>query len=71
MGISTPQFTDKEEPPLNIIQENMAVDKKHIWVVHTASDSVLIEQLEKEFVSLFTLGNIMSCVYIVKAEGIH
>ncbi len=67
----TPQFTDEEELLLNTIQENMAVDNNLYVVVHTVSDYVLIEQLEKEFVSLFTLGNSMNCVYIVKVEEIY
>jgi hypothetical protein len=40
-------------------------------VVHIALDYVSSEQLEKEFVLLFILGNIMNCVYIVKVEAIH
>ncbi len=40
-------------------------------VVHTASDYVSSEQLEKEFVSLFILGDVIVCVYIVKVEAIH
>ncbi len=51
---------------LNTIQENMAVDNNLYVVVHTASDYVSSEQLEKEFVSLFILGDVMNCVYIVK-----
>jgi hypothetical protein len=49
----------------------MAVDNNLYVVVHTASDYVSSEHLEKEFVSLFILGSIMSCVYIVKVEAIH
>jgi hypothetical protein len=64
LDIPTPQFIDEEELSLNTIQENMAVDNIDM-VVHTASDYVSIDQLEKEFVSLFTLGNIMNCVYII------
>jgi hypothetical protein len=71
LGIPTPQFTDEEELSSNTIQENMAVDNNLYVVVHTASDFVSIDQLEKEFVSSFTLGNIMNCVYIVKIETIH
>ncbi len=48
----------------------MAVDNNLCVVVHTASKYVSIEHLKKEFVSLFTLGNIMNCVYIVKVEAI-
>ncbi len=40
-------------------------------VVDTASDYVSSEQLEKELVSLFILGDVMNCVYIVKVEAIH
>ncbi len=49
----------------------MAVDNNLYVVVHTASDYVSSEQLEKEFVSSFILGDVMNCVYIVKVEAIH
>jgi hypothetical protein len=71
LGISTPQFTDEEELSLTTIQENMAVDNNLYVVVHTASDYVSVDQLEKEFMSSFTLENIMNCVYIFKVEKIH
>jgi hypothetical protein len=71
LGISTPQFTDEEEPSLNTIQENTAVDNNLYVVVHTASEYVSSEQLEKEFVSSCILGDVMNCVYIVKVEAIH
>jgi hypothetical protein len=71
LGIPTPQFTGKEELSLNAIQENMAVDSNLYVVVHTASDYVSGEQLEKEFVSSFILGDVMNCVYIVKVKEIH
>jgi hypothetical protein len=47
LGIPTPQFTSEEELSLNTIQVNMAVDNNLYVVVHTASDYVLSEQLEK------------------------
>jgi hypothetical protein len=50
-GIPTPQFTGEEKLSLYTIQENMAVDNNLYVMVHTASDYVSIEQLEKEFVS--------------------
>jgi hypothetical protein len=71
LGIPTPQFTGEEELTLSTIQENMAVDNNLYVVVYTASDYVSSEQLEKEFVSLFVLGDVMNCVYIVKVETIH
>ncbi len=49
----------------------MAVDNNLYVVVHTASDYVSSDQLEKEFVSSFNLGDVMNCVYIVKVEAIH
>jgi hypothetical protein len=71
LGILTPQFEGEEELSLNTIQENMAFDNNLYVVVHTASDYVSSEQLETEFVSLFILGDVMNCVYIVKVEAIH
>ncbi len=71
MGIPKPQFTGEEELTLNTIHENMAIDNNLYVVVHTASDYVSSEQLEKELVSLFNLGDVMNCVYIVKVEAIH
>jgi hypothetical protein len=49
----------------------MAVDNNLYVVVHTASDYVSSEQLETEFLSLFILGDVVNCVYIVKVEVIH
>ncbi len=49
----------------------MAVDNNLYVLVHTASDYVSREQLEKDFVSSFILGDVMNCVYIVKVEAIH
>ncbi len=71
LGIPTPQFTGEEELSLNTMQENMAVDNNLYVVVHTPSDYVSSEQMEKEFVSSFILGGVMNCVYIVKVEEIH
>jgi hypothetical protein len=49
----------------------MAIDNNLYVVVNTASDYVSSEQLEKKFVLLFILGDVMNCVYIVKVEAIH
>ncbi len=49
----------------------MAVDNNLYVVVHTASDYVSSEQLEKEFVSLFISGDVMNYVYILKVEAIY
>ncbi len=71
LGIPTPQFIGEEELSLNTIQGNMAVDNNLYVVVHTALDYVSSEQLETEFMSLFILGDVMICMYIVKVESIH
>ncbi len=71
LGIPTPQFTGEEDLTLNTIQENMAVDNNLYVMVHTASDYVSSEQLDKEFVSSFILGDVMNCVWIAKVEAIH
>jgi hypothetical protein len=71
LDIPTPQFTVEEALSLNTIQENMAVDNNLYVVVHAASDYVSSEQLETAFASLFILGDVMNCVYIVKVEAIH
>ena len=55
LGIPTPQFTVEEELTLNTIQENMAVDNNLYVVVHTASDYVSSEQLEKELCHCLSL----------------
>ncbi len=71
LGIPTPQFTGEEELSLNTIQEHMAVDNNLYVMVHTASDYESSEQLEKEFVSSFILGDVINYVCIVKVEAIH
>ena len=40
-------------------------------VVHTASDYVSIDQLQNDFITLFTLGNIETCLYIVDVDAIR
>ncbi len=49
----------------------MTVDNNLYVVVNTASDYVSSEQMEKEFVSSFILGDVMNCMHIVKVEAIH
>ena len=71
LSIPTLQFTGEEELTLNTIQENMAVDNNLYVMVHTASNYVSSEQLEKKFVSSFMIGDVMNCVCIVKVEAIH
>ncbi len=71
LGIPTPHFSDEEGQSLHTIQDNMAVNNNLYVVVHMASDYVLIEQLQNEFVSSFTLGDISNCVYIIKVEAIY
>jgi hypothetical protein len=69
-GIPTPQFSGNEELSLVTIRENDTVDNNVYMVVHTASDYVSMEQLQSDFITSFTLGNITECVYIVNIDSI-
>jgi hypothetical protein len=40
-------------------------------VVHTASDYLSMEEMQDDFVSSFTLGNVESCLFIVDVEAIQ
>jgi hypothetical protein len=70
-GIPTPQFSGNEELSLDTIRENDTVDNNVYVVVHTASDYVSMEQLQSDFITSFTLGNITECVYIVNIDSIQ
>jgi hypothetical protein len=52
------------------IQQNMCIDNSLYAVVHSASDYLPFENLQNEFVSSFVLGDVMTCLYIVKIESI-
>jgi hypothetical protein len=71
LGIPTPQFIHEDELSLSDIQRNMSIDNSLYVVVHTASDYIPYEQLQHEFVSTFVIGDVMSCLYIVKIESIQ
>ena len=70
LGIPTPQFIHEDELSLLDIQQNMCIDNSLYAVVHSASDYLPFEQLQHEFVSTFVLGDVMTCLYIVKIESI-
>ncbi len=55
---------------LNEIPNNESVDHNFYVVVYTASDYVSIDQLQNDFITLFTLGNIETCLYIVDVDSI-
>jgi hypothetical protein len=71
LGIPTPQFIHEDELSLLDIQQNMCIDNSLYAVVHSASDYLPLEQLQHEFVSKFVLGDVMTCLYIVKIESIR
>jgi hypothetical protein len=71
LGIPTPQFIHDDELSLLDIQQNMCTDNSLYAVVHSTSDYLLFEQLQHEFVSTFVLGDVMTCLYIVKIESIQ
>jgi hypothetical protein len=49
----------------------MYIDNSLHVVVHSASDYLPFEQLQHKFISTFVLGDVMTCLYIVKVESIH
>ncbi len=49
----------------------MSINNSLYVVVHTASDYIPYEQLQHEFVSTFVLGDVMTCLYIVKIQSIR
>ncbi len=54
----------------NEIPNNKSVDHNLYFIVHTPSDYISIDQLQNDFITLFTLGNIETCLYIVDADAI-
>ncbi len=70
-GIPTPQFSGNEELSLDTIRDNDIIDNNVYVVVHTASDYVLMDQLQSDFITSFSLGNISECVYIVNIDTIQ
>jgi hypothetical protein len=71
LGIPTPQFIHKDELSLSDIQQNMSIDNSLYVVVRTASDYIPYEQLQHEFVSTFALGDVLTCLYVVKIDSIR
>ena len=71
LGIPTPQFIHEEELLLFDIQQNMYINNSLYAVFHPASDYLPFKQLQHEFVSTFELGDVMTCLYIVKIESIQ
>jgi hypothetical protein len=53
------------------IGDNHTVDNNMYVVVHTVYDYILLEQLQYDFITSFSLGNITVCVYIVNVDTIQ
>ncbi len=70
-GIPTPQFSGDEKLSLDTIRDNDTIDNNVYVVVHTASDYVLMDQIQSDSITSFTLGNITECVYIVNTDSIQ
>jgi hypothetical protein len=49
----------------------MSIDNSIYAVIHSASDYIPYEQLQHKFVSIFVLGDVMTCLYIVKIDSIR
>jgi hypothetical protein len=71
LDIPTPQFIHEDELSLLDNQKNMSIDNSLYAVVHSASDYIPFEQLQYKFMSTFVLGDVMTCLYIVKIESIQ
>jgi hypothetical protein len=69
-GIPTPQFSGDEVLTLDSICDIDTIDNNVYVVIHTASDYVSMDQLQSDFITLLTLGNITECVYIVNIDSI-
>ncbi len=69
-GFPTPQFSGNEELSSTTTRDNHTVDNNLYVVVHTASDYISLEKLQYEFITSFSLGNIIGCVYIVNVDAI-
>ena len=67
-GIPTPQYSGNEELSSTSIGENHTVDNNLYVVAHTASDYISLEQLQYDFITSCSLGNITDCVYIVNVD---
>ncbi len=70
-GISMPQLSGNEELSSASIGDNHTVDNNLYVVVHTASDYNLLDQLQYDFITSFSLGNIPDCVNIVNVDAIQ
>ena len=64
-GVPTPRGSGYDNPNIDAYDQNIYV------AVHTASDYVSLEQLQHEFVTSFTLGNVETCLFIVDVEAIR
>jgi hypothetical protein len=65
-GIPTPQFSGNEELSLATLRDNVTVDNNLYVVVHTVSDYVSMEQLQRDSITSFT-----DCVYIVNVDAMQ
>ncbi len=70
-GIPTPQFSGNGELSSTTTRDNHNVDNNLYVVVHTASDYILLEKLQYEFITSYLLGNITDCVYVVNVDAIQ
>jgi hypothetical protein len=64
-GVPTPQGAGSDDAHIDGYDQTIYV------VVHTASDYVSLEQLQHDFVTSFTLGNVETCLFIVDVEAIR
>ena len=68
--IPTPHFCEVMRQSLQEVQANKAYDHHLYVVIHASSTYLSMADLEDNFISKFTLGDVNQCMYIVKVEDI-
>jgi len=69
-GIPTPCLMQEQGLALKEIEEGYMEDKTMYAIVHTASQWLTMDTMEKEFSETFLLGDVNQCLYIVDVKSI-
>ena len=69
-GIPTPYLIQEQGLTLEEIEEDNMEDEIMCAIVHTASQWLTIDTMEKEFSETFLLGDVNQCLYIVDVKSI-
>ena len=69
-SIPTDYFGEELRQPLHEIQNNDVVDDNLYVAVHASSTYLSLEDLQTNFVCKFVLGDVNTCMYIIKVDDI-